>query len=809
MVLQFEDSVAARGCAIATAALLGMTIVGCSAKKPTELVPGVITQLQVPRDLDGVEVEVQVNYTRTFCTPQPVVNGAVDLPRTLGVVSGTAPDTPVTIIVRGFSDSQTNPSTSWGCMTPLSAGVPNGPRVVRSSTQTYVDQHTLFLPMALRYSCFDSDCSKLGKDFTCEGAQCVEQPAPEVVASRLVDFDPSLIDGTGECFSPKACFPSGPSTLAVEPVDPDRCIYEVPAGAGINVRVFYQDVAWIPGPGAGEIEEQITNASESEILDEDPNEGFCLGTCPASAVAPDDAGSAAAPDDAGSAVAPDTGSAVAPDDAGSAVAPDAGSNTFQLAPGLCDLVKAAHAPPPSVSLTAAPAHTIGQVEVGLGCLSSKSPLLPICASERDNGSSLDGATLGDGQTGSFDGEACNARVVLTATPSAIYLVMDDSIAMKGAFGPTGYATVMSLSLADPVFDRTFTAFRFFSHDPDDGGAFDQSECTSATTPFAQPTVPFGVATDVQAQIASQVANSTAPEAADAGAASYAPLDLQAAMRPGVGAYAAVSQFLQNREVPNIAAVMFFLNRTPTGAGDAGAGNDCDPPLAGGTVKASIEREIQLAYEGSPSIRTYFVVLGNRDGADGTLDPGPLAFYSSLQADLPQMVTTIDATLPSTQAQQVLKNFSQAAEPLGTCLYEPVAGVGQVDYGDPSHPGSPIAIAPNAACNAAGQDTVDGWSIDDGRVRVCGQPCTDLQNTVLAASAAARYNQMPVPDVSVTGTIRCDTIAPVNDGAVPSTDAAFDATTTVDDGSSNAGAIDAGSDAGADDASSDAGGVDGD
>jgi hypothetical protein len=777
MGLPIADSVAARWFAIATPALLAVGIAGCSAKKPTELVPGVITQLQVPRDLDGVEVEVQVNYTRTFCTPQPVVNGAVDLPRTLGVVSGTAPDTPVTIIVRGFSDSQTNPATSWGCMTPLPAGVLNGPRVVRSSTQTYVDQHTLFLPMALRYSCFDSDCSKLGKDFTCEGAQCVEQPAPVVVASRLVDFDPSLIDGTGQCFSPKACFPPGPATLAVEPVDPDRCIYEVPAGAGVNVRVFYQDVAWVAGPGAGEIEEEITNASESEILDEDPNEGFCLGTCPASAAAPDDAGSAGAPDDAGS-----------------GAPPDAGSNTFQLAPGLCNLVKAAHAPPPSVSLTPAPVHTIGQVQVGLGCLSSKSPLLPICASERDNGSLLDGATIGDGQTGSFDGEACNARVPLTATPSAIYLVMDDSIAMKGAFGPTGYATVMSLSLADPVFDRTFTAFRFFSHTPDDGGAFDQTECTSATTPFAQPTVAFGVATDVQAQIASQVANSTPPEAPDAGAASYAPLDLQAAMRPGVGAYAAVSQFLQNREVPNIAAVMFFLNRTPTGAGDAGAANDCDPPLAGSTVKASIEHEIQLAYESNPSIRTYFVVLGNRDGPDDSLDPGPLAFYSSLQADLPQMVTTIDATLPSTQAQQVLKNFSQAAEPLGTCLYEPVAGVGLVDYSDPSHPGSPIAIAPNAVCNAAGQDTVDGWSIDDGRVRICGQPCTDLQNTVLAASAAARDNQVPVPDISVTGTIRCDTIAPVNDGAVPGTDAAFDATTTIDGGGSDAAAIDGGSDA---------------
>ena len=67
----------------------------------------------------------------------------------------------------------------------------------------------------------------------------------------LVDFDPSLVDGTGICFSPKACFgdkPDGGSSLAIAPllVDASTCTYAFPAPAplGLNVRAYYQNFAW-------------------------------------------------------------------------------------------------------------------------------------------------------------------------------------------------------------------------------------------------------------------------------------------------------------------------------------------------------------------------------------------------------------------------------------------------------------------------------------------------------------------------------------------------------------------------------------
>ena len=49
---------------------------------------------------------------------------------------------------------------------------------------------------------------------------------------------------------------------------------------------------------------------------------------------------------------------------------------------------------------------------------------------------------------------------MAPTQSALYLVMDQSQVMHGAFGVMGAATTLSLSLSDPVFKRTYAAFTF-------------------------------------------------------------------------------------------------------------------------------------------------------------------------------------------------------------------------------------------------------------------------------------------------------------------------------------------------------------
>ena len=45
------------------AAAVGVAAIGpgCTATKPTEIIPGVLTQMQVPRDIDGIEIEVPLD----------------------------------------------------------------------------------------------------------------------------------------------------------------------------------------------------------------------------------------------------------------------------------------------------------------------------------------------------------------------------------------------------------------------------------------------------------------------------------------------------------------------------------------------------------------------------------------------------------------------------------------------------------------------------------------------------------------------------------------------------------------------------
>lgn len=719
----------AYGALVATLIAAGVAAAsGCSATKPTELVPGVLTQVEVPRDLNAIQVEVDANGEVVFCSAYDVdESGLVTLPATLGVVSGAAPTTVVKVTIRGYDQSGAQAGNySMTCPDTSPVGASPAPRVLRTSIQTFVDQQTLFLPMPLSYSCYDQDCSAPDACSSgicvCKGAQCVDA---QTNVATLADFEPTLIDGTGICFNPSTCFED-----ATEPtlVDPTSCLYAAPPGVGVNVRVFYQDVTVTGSDTPGVFQQQISESGENEILNEDPQEGFCVGSCAAPGA---DGGQEAGQGE---------------EDGG---APSLTQlQMFQLAPGLCGLVHAAASPPalfPAAGASLA-YHPIGGIQVATTC-PPKQPLLPICANQRSYGGLLpDGASPDGGtteiatslieETAEGGAVTCGTNT-LTSTPSVVYLIMDDSSVMSGAFGSNGYATAMSLSLANPVFDTTYAAFRFFPEVSNDAGAFSQADCTNSATAFTTPTVPFGLATEVQGQIAGLLRTWSPPGDSPA---SPAPLDLQAALRPDVGAYAAVRTFLQNREPPNLAAVMAFVNRTPDTT------NDCNPPLDGAAnVQAALEAEIQDAYNDTPSVRTYFVVLANSSGSDGSA--GALDFYLGIQADLPQMVTVIDATLPMTEAQQVLENFAQGAEQLGTCLYEPIgATIDQLEYTVPTNP--QIAIPANASCTSA-QATVDGWGLDNGRVRVCGTYCTDIQNAVTEGALSE-----PPATVAIEATVVC-------------------------------------------------------
>src|SRR5579883_291626 len=212
----------AAGLVVAAAGAWGS---GCSGTKPTELVPGVLTQVQVPRDLSAIQVLVTADGAQVFCEAYTVYDGKVELPRTLGVVSGASETAIVAVTISGYvGDAATTVMNSACAQLPAvdAPGNAMAPRVLRRSIQSYVDGHILFVPMPLTYSCFDVDCSTPGNDQTCRGATCQDA---HVDAHSLVDFDEALVDGTGLCFSPTQCFAdAAPAVL----LDADKCVYGFP-----------------------------------------------------------------------------------------------------------------------------------------------------------------------------------------------------------------------------------------------------------------------------------------------------------------------------------------------------------------------------------------------------------------------------------------------------------------------------------------------------------------------------------------------------------------------------------------------------
>ena len=60
-------------------------VAACSSAPVTELVAGVSTQVQVPKELRSIEVSVKAGGQTSYCQHFEVVQGKVQLPRTLGV----------------------------------------------------------------------------------------------------------------------------------------------------------------------------------------------------------------------------------------------------------------------------------------------------------------------------------------------------------------------------------------------------------------------------------------------------------------------------------------------------------------------------------------------------------------------------------------------------------------------------------------------------------------------------------------------------------------------------------------------------
>lgn len=238
---------------VGTWAMLG----GCAPSEPTEIVAGVHTQMQVPRELSTIGVVVQSGGSLVHCLFHAVDDGTVTLPSTLGMQPTDDPTIPVTVGVVGYREPP--PPEQWDCLTGMPDVGPGDASILRRRRLPYAEERTLYLPMPLRHACVDQHCDE-GE--TCIGGQC---QAMELDPTTLADYlDGRVFGDESTCFDAELCvapWASLPATV----VDRAACVLEIDPletlgleqGAGLNVIILHDDFT-------------------PEVLDLDPLEGFTI-----------------------------------------------------------------------------------------------------------------------------------------------------------------------------------------------------------------------------------------------------------------------------------------------------------------------------------------------------------------------------------------------------------------------------------------------------------------------------------------------------------------------------------------------------
>jgi hypothetical protein len=163
---------------------------GCSAKKNTEIMVGVQTDVRVPKDIDEIQLRVLVDGVVVFDPRSPVGDGQASLPGSFGVVAGSERGAPIVVEVLGYVKGNT--------------------RVLRRARLTFVQGQTIFLRMPLKFACYDAESCPA--DQTCIGGECkpadVDSAQLPAYTSATQIYGNGAGSGSDTCFSAEECFAS-------------------------------------------------------------------------------------------------------------------------------------------------------------------------------------------------------------------------------------------------------------------------------------------------------------------------------------------------------------------------------------------------------------------------------------------------------------------------------------------------------------------------------------------------------------------------------------------------------------------------
>jgi len=441
---------------------------GCQQKKATEFVTGVSTQVTVPKYLRAVRININADGFPSFCQSYRVYDGKVLLPRSLGnfPASSDGNGRHITFSIVGLTDDYKPDSANQvfsDCYSSPKIGS-DSVRILRRSTQPYVLDHIKFLPMALKYSCFDKEC---GDDQSCRGGICVKDDP--IDPNRLEDFREGMDDGTdGACFSLGVCMGA---TIPAVPVNEDTCDFAVADSADANaIKVIPKELnpfrpactttdqctgrpctdgqcdllpAGSPPWTGVNVEITYDGAGTKEILDLDGTEGFTI---------------------------PDP----------------AKPQTFRLAPGLCQMLKGKDekgAPTP---------HRITSIRAAGTCV-PKLASQSICQADQLK---IMGAK-DDGSSDKIDPLKCETHL-LNRSKSALVLVVDHT-AKHSKFFAADVQDALKAPLEDPAFESTDIGLLYA----------DSASVCGGPAPTTKPALPDGV-TELLAKFKNDAATATDP-----------------------------------------------------------------------------------------------------------------------------------------------------------------------------------------------------------------------------------------------------------------------------------------------------------
>ncbi|MBI2393805.1 MAG: Ig-like domain-containing protein [Deltaproteobacteria bacterium] len=193
----------------------------CSAKKNTEIMVAVQTDLRVPKDLNAVTLRVLSKGAVQYEETHVVGPMGLRLPATIGLVPQDEDDLQpieVQVIGRFSTDPAEDPAL-------------RAERVLRKTRLTFAKGRVGMVRIPLKFVCYDVTDCKEGE--TCVAGAC--QPTPMIEGSAMPDYSAEAVFGQGGSEGKQgACFDGNTCLASSVPIAPmgDGCVFSLGEGGG-------------------------------------------------------------------------------------------------------------------------------------------------------------------------------------------------------------------------------------------------------------------------------------------------------------------------------------------------------------------------------------------------------------------------------------------------------------------------------------------------------------------------------------------------------------------------------------------------